>query len=83
MNPPPPDPRALAFEPAVLPAHVGAIVDGQRVDEGELVPIVDPATAAVISHFIEADAALVDRAVRSATSTTASRANSRSSTCGR
>ena len=66
MNPPPPDTRALAFEPAVLPAHVGAIVDGQRVDDGEPVPIVDPATATVISHFTEADAALVDRAVRSA-----------------
>ena len=54
------------LSPDVVPHHVGALIHGQRIDDGEAVPIIDPATAEVVSHFIEADAALVDRAVQAA-----------------
>ena len=50
-----------------VPEHVNAWIDGAKaVHSGTLLPIVNPATAQVVSQLVESDATVVDAAVRAA-----------------
>jgi phenylacetaldehyde dehydrogenase len=51
---------------AFLDRQHGSFIDGAPLREGAPIDILDPATAAPIASLAQADAALVDRAVRSA-----------------
>ena len=50
-----------------VPEHVNAWIDGAKaVHSGTLLPIVNPATAQIVSQLVESDATVVDAAVRAA-----------------